>query len=145
MTGNIGTVAEEKCQSQEAGAGKILVLLVEDHPINQKLATVLLQRMGFQVDLAKDGAEAVLAAESRAYDLILMDVQMPVMNGIEATEKIRAGSGPNKTTPIVALTANAMQSDKDACFAAGMNDFLTKPFSKEGLAQALERQLQRSP
>jgi len=65
MTGKIGTVAEVKGQSQEAGAGKILVLLVEDHPINQKLATVLLQRMGFQVDLAKDGAEAVLASRKQ--------------------------------------------------------------------------------
>jgi len=72
-----------------------------------------------------------------------MDVQMPVMNGIEATEKIRAGSGPNKPTPIVALTANAMQSDKDACFAAGMNDFLTKPFTKEGFSQVIDRHLHR--
>ena len=143
MTGNNGNVPEDKGQLQEADTGQILVLLVEDHPINQKLATVLLQRMGLQVDLAKDGAEAVVAAESRTYHLILMDVQMPVMNGIEATEKIRAGSGPNKTTPIVALTANAMQSDKDACFAAGMNDFLTKPFTKEGLSQALDRHLHR--
>ena len=123
--------------------GAASILLVEDHPINQKLASVLLQRLGYQVDLAKDGAQAVLAAQSRAYDLILMDVQMPVMNGFEATQKIRAGTGPNKTTPIVALTANAMQSDKDACYDAGMNDFLTKPFSKVGLAQVLERHLHR--
>ena len=129
--------------AQDVVAGAISILLVEDHPINQKLASVLLQRLGYQVNLANDGAQAVLAAQSRAYDLILMDVQMPVMNGFEATQKIRAGTGPNKTTPIVALTANAMQSDKDACYDAGMNDFLTKPFSKVGLAQVLERHLHR--
>jgi PAS domain S-box-containing protein len=129
--------------SQDVAVDPVSILLVEDHPINQKLATVLLQRQGYHVDLAKDGAEAVMAAQSRAYDLILMDVQMPVMNGFEATQKIRAGTGPNKTTPIVALTANAMQSDKDACYEAGMNDFLTKPFSKEGLAQVLAPHLHR--
>jgi PAS domain S-box-containing protein len=122
-----------------ASGGAASILLVEDHPINQKLATVLLQRLGYEVDLAKDGSEGVLAAHRRAYDVILMDVQMPVMNGFEATRKIREGAGPNKTTPIVALTANAMQADKDACYEVGMNDFLTKPFSKEGLAQTLQR------
>ena len=117
------------------------ILLVEDHPINQKLAMVLLEKLGYQVDLAKDGAQGVQAAQDRPYGLILMDLQMPVMNGFEATQQIRAGDGPNATTPIIALTANAMQSDKDACFDAGMNDFLTKPFSKEGLAQTLARHL----
>jgi signal transduction histidine kinase len=115
------------------------ILLVEDHPINQKLASVLLERLGFQIDLAKDGQEAVEAAAQRPYALIFMDVQMPVMNGFEATRAIRAGAGPNAHTPIVALTANAMQSDKDACFDAGMNDFLTKPFNKEGLSEILAR------
>ena len=120
------------------------VLLVEDHPINQKLAMVLLERLGYSVDLAHDGAQGVAAAQARAYDMILMDVQMPVMGGIEATRAIRASGGPNATTPIVALTANAMQSDKDACLDAGMNDFLTKPFSKEGLAQCLLAQTSRA-
>ena len=115
------------------------ILLVEDHPINQKLATVLLKKLGYAVDLAKDGAQGVLAAQTRTYALILMDVQMPVMNGFEATQQIRSGDGPNQGTPIVALTANAMQSDKDACFAVGMTDFLTKPFSKDGLSEMLQR------
>ena len=117
-------------------------LLVEDHPINQKLAMVMLQRMGYSVDLAQNGALGAAAANERRYALILMDVQMPVMNGFEATRAIRASGGPNATTPIVALTANAMQSDKDACFAAGMNDFLTKPFSRDGLTEIIERNLQ---
>jgi CheY-like chemotaxis protein len=73
-----------------------------------------------------------------------MDVQMPVMNGFEATRAIRSGAGPNMGTPIIALTANAMQSDKDACIDAGMNDFLTKPFSKDGLADCIHKHLQQA-
>ena len=117
------------------------LLLVEDHPINQKLALTLIQKLGYQVDLVDDGQKAVAACESHAYDLILMDVQMPVMNGFDATRLIRSGAGPNALSPIVALTANAMQSDKDACFSAGMNDFLTKPFSKDGLQAIIQRNL----
>ena len=117
------------------------ILLVEDQVINQKLAVVLLERLGCRVDLAVDGVQGVHAALQRHYALILMDVQMPIMNGFEATQQIRAGNGPNKATPIVALTANAMQSDKDACFAAGMNDFLTKPFNKEALIDILARHI----
>ena len=117
------------------------ILLVEDHPINQKLALVLLQRMGYATDLAQDGEQGVQAANSKPYALIFMDVQMPVMNGFDATRAIRSGAGPNANTPIVALTANAMQSDKDTCMEVGMNDFLTKPFSKEGLAECILRNL----
>ncbi len=119
----------------------VRILLVEDHPINQRLAMVLLGKLGYQVDLAKDGAEGVMAAQLRPYSLILMDVQMPILNGFEATQQIRAGAGPNKATAIVALTANAMQSDKDACFEVGMNGFLTKPFSKEGLMEIVARHI----
>ena len=119
------------------------ILLVEDHPINQKLATALLTRLGHNVELAQNGVEAVEAASKSVYALILMDVQMPVMNGFEATRLIRGGSGPNAGTPIIALTANAMQSDKDACLDAGMDDFLTKPFSKQGLAECMQRLLSR--
>jgi CheY-like chemotaxis protein len=117
------------------------ILLVEDHPINQKLATVLLERLGYTVDLAADGAQGVAAAQTRQYALILMDVQMPIMNGFEATQQIRTGDGLNKATPIVALTANAMQSDKEACFEAGMNDFMTKPFNKEALMEIVARHI----
>jgi signal transduction histidine kinase/CheY-like chemotaxis protein len=117
------------------------ILLVEDHPINQKLALVLLQRMGYLAELAQDGEQGLQAANSKRYALILMDVQMPVMNGFDATRAIRSGTGPNAATPIIALTANAMQSDKDTCMEAGMNDFLTKPFSKEGLAECIQKNL----
>jgi len=121
------------------------ILLVEDHPINQKLATVILQRLGYEVTLASDGAQGVEAALARAFTAILMDVQMPVMNGFEATRAIRTGTGPNANTPIIALTANAMQSDKDACIEAGMTGFLTKPFSKVALADTLESVIHSKP
>ena len=131
----------ENAGGAEPSAKVWRILLVEDHPINQKLATVLLERLGYTVELAPDGVQALEKCEASVYDLILMDVQMPIMGGIEATKRLRADGGPNAKTPIVALTANAMQSDKDACLDAGMNDFLTKPFSKEGLAQCLQRLL----
>jgi CheY-like chemotaxis protein len=125
----------------ETAAAPIHLLLVEDHIVNQKLATTLLARMGYTVDLAENGVLAVKAALERPYALILMDMQMPEMDGLEATRQIRAQAGPNQHAYIIALTANAMQSDKDACTAAGMNDFLSKPFNREALAQCIDRGL----
>lgn len=136
-TPSVDTVSNESNQ----GSPRYSILLVEDHPINQMLAKTLLARLGHQVTIASDGAQGVQAADKLKYDLILMDVQMPVMDGFEATKNIRSGSGPNVLTPIVALTANAMQSDKNACLASGMDDFLTKPFSKTDLIEALHRQM----
>jgi signal transduction histidine kinase/ActR/RegA family two-component response regulator len=121
------------------------VLLVEDNRINQTLALTLLKRMGYSVDLAENGLEAVSAANKEPYALILMDMQMPEMDGIDATCHIRTGYGLNHKSPIVALTANAMSSDKEACLAAGMNDFLSKPFSRQELAACLARWLEVSP
>ena len=108
------------------GAGRIL--LAEDNDINALLATTLLEAAGYEVSRVENGAKAVKAAEERAFDLILMDVQMPVMDGLKASRLIRDLGGRAATTPIVALTANAMQADRDACLAAGMDDFITKPF-----------------
>jgi signal transduction histidine kinase/CheY-like chemotaxis protein len=121
-----------------AGPSSQLLLLVEDHPVNQKLGLALLGRLGYQADLAENGREAVVAATAKSYALILMDMQMPEMDGLEATRAIRLLPGPNGQVPIVALTANAMQSDQDACRAAGMDDFLGKPFTREGLAACLK-------
>ena len=121
------------------------ILLVEDHKINQKLALALLSRMGYRVDLAQDGHEAVAAAAKAAYALVLMDMQMPGMDGLEATRLIRAQPGPNQHAPIIALTANAMQADREACMAAGMSDFLSKPFSRELLEACLSRWMAASP
>ena len=115
------------------------VLLVEDNPINQKLAMTLLNRLGYAPVLAENGQQALDALALQPYDLVLMDMQMPVMDGLEATRMIRASGQSYATIPIVALTANAMQSDKDLCNAAGMNDFLGKPFSRAELAACLQR------
>lgn len=115
------------------------VLLVEDNVVNQKVAVAMLGRLGITVDLAENGQVAVEMAAAKTYGVLLMDMQMPVMDGLEATRQIRAQTGPNQDTYVVALTANAMQGDRDACMAAGMNDFLPKPFSRSQLLECLER------
>jgi two-component system, sensor histidine kinase len=120
------------------------ILLAEDHVVNQTLAMALIKRLGYTADLAENGTQAVAAAAARPYALILMDMQMPEMDGLEATRQIRAQAGPNQFTHIIAVTANAMQSDKDACTAAGMNDFLSKPFNRDALAQCIEKGLART-
>jgi signal transduction histidine kinase/CheY-like chemotaxis protein len=128
--------------SESAAVDKNLsihLLLAEDNKVNQKLALALLSRLGYTVDLAENGQEAVVASGKKSYALILMDMQMPQMDGLEATRQIRSGGGVNAHTPIVALTANAMQSDDVACRAAGMNDFLTKPINRDNLNDCLER------
>ncbi|HEX4585584.1 MAG TPA: response regulator [Burkholderiaceae bacterium] len=118
------------------------VLLVEDNPVNQAVAERMLQRVGLEVALATDGRAAVAAALDDAYDLVLMDVQMPVMDGLDATRAIRARQASEGAhTPIVALTANAMQEERELCLAAGMDDFLPKPFSSPQLHQVLARWL----
>ncbi|TXH87937.1 MAG: response regulator [Rhodoferax sp.] len=115
------------------------VLLVEDHLVNQKLASTLLERMGYAVDVAGDGRQGVDMAAQRRYDAILMDMQMPVMNGLDAARTIRQGAGINRDCWIIALTANAMESDRLECLGAGMNDFLSKPLRKDLLTAALAR------
>ena len=117
------------------------LLLVEDNRINQQLALVLINRLGYTADLAENGIQAVAASAAKRYSVILMDMQMPEMDGLQATQAIRKDCPYNQTTPIIALTANAMQSDRDACQAAGMDDFLSKPFTRQQLASCLERWL----
>jgi CheY-like chemotaxis protein len=105
--------------------------------MNQKLALRLLQNMGISADVAGDGNAALAALASRPYDVILMDVQMPELDGLEATRRIRAAAdGPQPW--IVAMTGNAMEGDREACLAAGMNDYLSKPIRPAELAAALE-------
>jgi len=124
------------------------VLLVEDNPVNQAVAEQMLLRVGLNVALAMDGRAASEAVRDHAFDLVLMDVQMPVMDGLDATRAIRAlqaGQGESMHTPIVALTANAMAEERDQCLAAGMDDFLPKPFSSQQLHDVLARWLRLVP
>ena len=112
------------------------VLLAEDNPVNQKLALRLLERLGYAADVANDGLEVIAALERSTYDVVLMDVQMPDLDGLEATRRIRA-DWPDRRIRIVAMTANAMEGDRETCLAAGMDDYLSKPIRPEELADAL--------
>ncbi len=137
-----GTSAPQKARS---------VLLVEDNPVNQTVATKILQRAGYEVVTAGDGQEAIEWFERRRFDLILMDVQMPVLGGIEATKAIRARearrswamSGRWEVTPIIAMTAHVMQGDRERCLEAGMDDYVSKPIQPSELFAAIERVTRR--
>ena len=116
------------------------ILLAEDNVVNRTVATSMLKQLGFEVDWAKNGLEAVSAVANARYDVVLMDCQMPEMDGFEATAAIRKaeqGSGGVTRVWIVALTANAVQGDRERCLAVGMDDYLAKPFRKEQLARVL--------
>ncbi|MEO6566557.1 MAG: response regulator, partial [Casimicrobiaceae bacterium] len=113
------------------------ILLAEDNVVNQKLAMRLLQQMGYRADLASNGIEAIESVKRQTYDVVLMDVQMPEMDGLEATRQIVAQWKSGKRPRIVAMTANAMHGDRDMCIAAGMDDYITKPIRVERLVEAL--------
>ncbi|MBI5898521.1 MAG: CHASE domain-containing protein [Rhodocyclales bacterium] len=121
--------AERRLQTEFGGTR---ILLAEDDPMNREIAVLLLGQAGLDVDPAPDGEVAVAMAEQRDYALILMDMQMPVMGGVEATRRIRAQEKGHRV-PIVAITANAFAEDRERCLAAGMNDFIAKPFNPEQL------------
>jgi len=127
--------------ARAAAGGPCRVLLVEDDPVNRMIASFLLGDLGHEVDLAEDGVQAVAMAESKPYDLVLMDMQMPHMDGLEATRRIRALPAYRRT-PIIAITANAFDQDRQACLAAGMDDFVAKPIVPERLAETVARCLQ---
>jgi PAS domain S-box-containing protein len=129
------TIAEAK------NAQRFRVLLAEDHEINQKLAVAVLENMGYRVEVVGTGAQAVAAVRQGGYDLVLMDCQMPELDGYEATAEIRRGEGPARMVPIIAMTANAMQGERERCLAAGMNDYVTKPIDRKRLAETLQRWL----
>ncbi len=125
------------------GISGALILLAEDNELNQEVAKGLLEDAGASVDIANDGAEAIAMLPLKPYDVVLMDMQMPVMDGIAATEKLR--SMPQYADlPILAMTANAMQQDKDRCKAAGMNDHIAKPIDPDDLFATLRKWLKRS-
>ena len=117
------------------------LLLAEDNPLNQELAEYMLESLGYEVDVAGDGREAVEMSAQRDYTLILMDGLMPLMDGFEATAAIRAREGDGRHTPIIAFTANAVSGDREKCLAAGMDDYISKPFKKEQLRSTIARWL----
>ncbi len=128
---------------REMRRGAMRILLAEDNLTNQQVALGMLKKLGLSADAVPNGVEAIRALELLAYDLVLMDVQMPEMDGLEATRKIR---GPHSTVqnpqiPIIAMTAHAMQGDKAKCLDAGMNDYIAKPITPQALAEALEKWL----
>ena len=132
--------AEECLKAEFAG---LPVLVVDDEPLNREISQILLAAAGLAVDLAVDGSESIRLAQSTRYSAILMDMQMPNTDGLDATRTIRE-IPEYRETPIIAMTANAFVEDKSRCFEAGMNDFLIKPFAPETLYSVLLTSLRRA-
>ncbi len=126
---------------------KARILLAEDNPVNQQMALIMMRKLGLHADAVASGEEALKALEMIPYDLVLMDVQMPVMDGLEASRRIRDPNTRvlNHQVPIIAMTAGAMLGDREKCLAAGMNDYLSKPVVKRTLIEILEKWLVRRP
>ena len=131
--------------AREMRRGALRILLAEDNATNQQVALGILKKLGLRADAVADGAEAIRSLETVPYSLVLMDVQMPEMDGFEATHRIRDPESAvlDHAVPIIAMTAHAMQGDRERCLEAGMNDYVTKPISPEALAAALDRWLPR--
>jgi CheY-like chemotaxis protein len=158
---NPGTAAGEAAGKQPAKSGKpehvvevvqgfyskpVSVLLVEDNKINQRIAVLNLENLGCKVDTAENGEEALEFFHRKRFDLIFMDVQMPVMDGLEATRRIRREEDALESLRpvyIIAMTANAMKGDREMCLTAGMDDYISKPFKTEELRKSIDRWYQQ--
>ncbi len=139
-------VVRAVCRAESEPRWKGLRLLVaEDNAVNQLVARLMLEGLGFEVRCVADGAAALLALQEAVYDGVLMDCQMPVMDGYEATAKIRANEGAGQRLPIIAVTASAIQGDRERCLRAGMDDYVAKPMVMQELTQALQRWLPCNP
>jgi CheY-like chemotaxis protein len=137
--GKAGEETMEAVTDGKHARSALRILLAEDNAMNQKVALRLLERLGYRADVANNGLEAIEALEQKPYDVVLMDVQMPELDGLDATRRI-CEQWPAESRPyIVAMTANALPEDREACFAAGMNDYVAKPIRAEELAAALKR------
>jgi CheY-like chemotaxis protein len=130
-------IAKPQLDPAMAAGHPLRILLAEDNVVNQKLAIRLLQQMGYRADLASNGLEAIESVERQTYDVVLMDVQMPEMDGLEASRQITAALPVGQRPRIVAMTANAMQGDREMCLAAGMDDYIAKPIRVDHLVEAL--------
>ena len=130
-------------RSASCAGAALRILLAEDNITNQQVALGILKKLGLRADAVANGAEAIKALETVPYDLVLMDVQMPEMDGLEATRRIRSPQSVarNREIPIIAMTAHAMQGDRAECLDAGMNDYVSKPVSPQALAETLDRWL----
>ena len=135
--GPASATAKPKIDHAHGARHPLRILVAEDNVVNQKLALRILQQMGYRADLASNGIEAVESVERQPYDVVLMDVQMPEMDGLEASRRITAKWPPTERPRIVAMTANAMQGDREECMAAGMDDYITKPIRVDSLVEAL--------
>jgi CheY-like chemotaxis protein len=143
--------AENKPAAHEQAGEKLFrtrsegrVLVAEDNPVNQKVVAMILKKLGYASDVVGNGREALRALEIGSYVAVLMDCQMPEMDGFEATKEIRSGDTGFASIPIIALTANALDGEKERCLAAGMDDYLAKPIKAEALEQKLELWLSRA-
>lgn len=139
---------EGACRDELSGGGTLAaprfemrgarLLLVEDNAVNRSVALGLLKKLGLSADTAEDGEKALAALEKQEYDLVLMDCQMPVMDGYEATKRIRLLEGAKGKTPVAAMTAHAMSGDREKCIESGMDDYLSKPISRSALVKVLD-------
>jgi CheY-like chemotaxis protein len=142
FTFSAGIAAGAECVAEAARSEslkRLSILVAEDNKVNQIVTVRMLQKMGYQVDLACDGASAISRVEANSYDIVLMDVNMPGVDGLEAARRIRLMPTAQSSVPIVALTASATIEDKAQCLAAGMNDYLSKPIEMQALRRALDR------
>lgn len=142
LTRHVALQESPKANAEMYGLGErfpLRLLLAEDNLVNQKVARKMLERLGYLPDVVADGAEAVEALSERHYDVVFMDVQMPNMDGVEATQKIRENAGRFPQPHIVAMTANALVGDRERYLEAGMDDYISKPVRLDDIYQALER------
>lgn len=126
-------------ENQQGSERKIRILVAEDNPVNQKVVVKQLMSLGYQAEVVNNGQEAVDRLKEHEYDVVLMDCQMPIMDGYRATQEIRSFEGERKRTTIIAITANAMPEDRQRCMDSGMDDYMSKPASREDLRKKVEQ------